>query len=148
MSESKNRRCATSGCKNKRKKHSPYCPKCATRSWADAHPISYTLAKLRHNARRRRKEFTITLEQFTAFCLEHPDYLTAKGRHSRCLSIDRIKSEHGYHIWNIRLLTVGANSERAARDTNAKRWPDKYGQSAAPSPLEPDTAVDPDAPFG
>jgi hypothetical protein len=145
---SKGRRCSTPGCKNKRKGRNTKCSKCLTRIWAERHPISYTLAKLRNNAKRRGKQFTITLEQFTAFCLKHEDYLTAKGRNSHCLSIDRIKSEYGYHIWNIRLLTVGANSARAGHDTAAKRWPEKYGQSAAPSSSEPETAVDPDAPFG
>ena len=78
------------------------------------------------------KTFTLTLEQFTAFCLSHPDYLTAKGRHSRCLSIDRRDAKEGYHIWNIRLLTVGKNSERAANDTNRKR----YGWQSTPAPSE------------
>lgn len=38
--------------------------------------------------------------------------MTAKGRYSRCLSIDREKSWIGYRINNIRLLTVGENTRR------------------------------------
>ena len=128
----KEERCATPGCRKKRKGFARLCSKCLARQWAERHPISYTLSKLRWNAKRRGKAFTLTLEQFTAFCLSHPDYLTAKGRHSRCLSIDRRDAKEGYHIWNIRLLTVGKNSERAANDTNRKR----YGWQSTPAPSE------------
>jgi len=132
-------RCATPNCPRRRKKKSRFCARCATKRWGTSHPISYTLNKLRSNAKRRGKDFSITLEQFTEFCLSHPDYLTAKGRYSRCLSIDRRDALEGYHIWNIRLLTVGRNSERAAHDTNIKR----FGHTT-PVP-EPET--DEDDPF-
>lgn len=126
-------RCATPNCHGRRKKKSRFCSRCASKYWGEDHPISYTLNKLRWNAKRRGKAFTITLEQFTEFCLSHPDYLTAKGRHSRCLSIDRKKAFEGYHIWNIRLLTVGQNSARSAYDTNVK-----LGRNATPPAVDDD----------
>lgn len=116
-------RCKTPGCGRPRKKRNTYCCRCATRRWAANQPASYTLNKLRSNAKRRGIPFSITLEEFKAFCASHPDYLTARGRNSRCLSIDRVKSWLGYSIDNIRLLTVAENSRRAAEDTNSKRWP-------------------------
>ena len=104
-------KCKTKYCRGIATKtgRSPYCAKCRTRHWRDKHPAAYFLLKLKHRAKRRGKEFSLTLEQFKTFCDESM-YLQLKGRSALSLSIHRSDNERGYHFDNITAITVSANS--------------------------------------
>ena len=67
---------------------------------------------LKHNAKRRQKEFDLTYEQFIEFCIE-TDYLVGKGKTKHSYSIDRIDNSKGYTLSNIRILTLSANSQKS-----------------------------------
>ena len=70
---------------------------------------------LKNNAKRRGKEFLLTLEQFTDFATCYQiNY--GKKRTKDTWTIDRIDPDRGYSIDNIQPLTLSANSE--------KRWTD------------------------
>lgn len=71
---------------------------------------------LRCNAKRRGHDFTITLNQFEAFC-RRTGYMKYKGRFAECMSLDRIKNHLGYHIWNMTVLSVSANSIKRDRES-------------------------------
>lgn len=87
----------------------------ANRRWRESHPLEYCYITLRDNARRRHKEFSLTLEQFREFCYK-TKYIKKKGITRDCYTIDREKNEFGYHIWNIKILK---NKDNAAKGCKA-----------------------------
>jgi len=78
---------------------------------AETNPLGYTYSRLKQNAKRRRKTFTLTLEQFGQFCTE-TNYLELKGKQGSNLSIDRINNGKGYEVGNLQVLTLSANSRK------------------------------------
>lgn len=66
---------------------------------------------LRQNARRRGKEFTLTFEDFEAFCYAF-DYIAGKGRKAKSYTVDRIDNEKGYTRDNIQMLTKSDNVKK------------------------------------
>ena len=84
---------------------------CRKRLWVERNPEYYLYDTLRWHARCRRKVFTLTFEQFQAFCAK-TGYAQRKGTEPESLTIDRIESARGYEADNIRVLTPAANSWR------------------------------------
>jgi hypothetical protein len=78
---------------------------------------------LKHNAKRRRVLFKLTLKEFKDFC-DSTGYLKKKGVESEDMSIDRIKAWEGYHKDNIQMLTIAENGRKGSKerktDPNAK----------------------------
>ncbi len=72
-------------------------------------PEQYAYNTFRNNARRRGKDFTITLEQFIEFATIKTCYMTDRGHTKNGLHIDRIDETRGYHIDNIQVLTNSQN---------------------------------------
>lgn len=66
---------------------------------------------LRQNARRRKKPFTITFQDFQQFCYKY-NYMAGKGRNKESYTIDRKINALGYVPGNLRMLT---NSQNAAK---------------------------------
>lgn len=63
---------------------------------------------LKYHAIERKKEFSLTFEQFEQFCIK-TNYLNKKGIKKNSYHIDRIDESKGYHIDNIQLLTNSDN---------------------------------------
>lgn len=74
-------------------------------------PVYDRYKNFKHNAIRRCKDFTITLEQFREFC-EKERYILDKGKRGRNCTIDRIDNRHGYHISNIGIKSAIANTKK------------------------------------
>ena len=106
------KKCITRGCKNKAPHGRKLCWTCKSRKAKEQNPLGYWFNVLRCNARRRNKEFTLTLNDFKEFC-HKTGYDKLKGKKANCLSIDRIKEYEGYTKNNIRAITVSDNSKRA-----------------------------------
>lgn len=106
-------KCATPGCKNNARKKGIHCETCHTRFYRNKYKIKYCWRTLYDNAKRRKKEFTLTLEEFTEFVL-NTGYMKGKGLSSESLTIDRIDNERGYTIDNIRVITKSENSSKGA----------------------------------
>lgn len=104
-------RCWTPGCKNTAREGRNYCHACRTKKYRNKYPLRYAYSALKNNAKRRGKQFTLTYAQFAKFCKD-TGYIEKKGTSSYCLSVDRIDSEKGYSIDNIRAITVSENSKR------------------------------------
>jgi len=102
-------KCSTKYCRNERAPNRTICHKCRSRLFREKHPEIYFFNALRNNARRRGKEFTLTLGQFKQFCKE-TGYLQGKGKQRNDMTIDRIDSSKGYSIDNIQILTLSDNS--------------------------------------
>jgi len=74
-------------------------------------PLRYWFDVLRQNARSRKKEFNLTIEEFKLFC-DKTNYLKLKGKNSGSYTIDRINNNKGYTIDNMQVLTLSQNSRK------------------------------------
>lgn len=101
--------------------HSPYCSKCRSRRWKAKHPLHYLFNNLRHRAKLRGIEFTLTRNEFIEFA-HKTNYEQLRGRNSFNLCIDRKDSSKGYSHDNIRALTIRANSARVHYKTKLPEW--------------------------
>jgi hypothetical protein len=88
-----------------------FCHKHHARFQKETNPIGYTFNLLHQNAKRRGKEFKLTLGEFKTFC-EETNYIELKGKTKKSASIDRIDPRKGYEIGNIQVLSLQANSSK------------------------------------
>ena len=108
--------CCAYNCTNKPvSKKGGLCHKHYARKRREDDPIGTRYNQFKGNAKKRHKDFTITLEQFRQFCKD-TGYLINKGKRGKNATIDRIKNKYGYHIWNIQLLTLRQNSSKSCSD--------------------------------
>lgn len=105
------KRCRTKHCREVATKsgHSPFCSKCRSRRFAEAHPLKYSFGKLRYRAGERGHSFELTFEQYQRFAVE-TGYDKLKGKTQYSLSIDRKDGTKGYHADNIRAVSLSLNS--------------------------------------
>ena len=104
--------CCVYKCKNKPdKRKGGLCHKHYRRKRNELDPVYIRYENFKHNALRRGKEFTITVEEFRNFCIKN-NYIISKGRRGRRCTIDRLCNVHGYHIWNIGIKTLIANIKK------------------------------------
>ncbi|EIQ01120.1 hypothetical protein OpiT1DRAFT_05688 [Opitutaceae bacterium TAV1] len=106
--------CKVKGCRHRvtatqRRKQGGFCRRCKELRYKATHPYTYTLNKLRNNARRRGIPFDLTLEEWIMFC-DLTGYMTVSGRFADNLSVDRIDPKRGYTLDNIRAVTVSMNA--------------------------------------
>jgi hypothetical protein len=101
------KKCATSYCQ--RLSPEKYCSCCAKRIYRAKYPMKAAYQNLRSNAKRRRKEFSITFEDFALFC-QRTQYITYKGKKKDSYSIDRPKNHLGYTLDNMSILTLSQNT--------------------------------------
>lgn len=87
------------------------CEKCRSRAYRFRYPLKYWYSTLKMNAKRRGKDFSLTLEQFSEFC-NKTGYGELKGKTATSLSVDRIRPLEGYSYDNIRAITLSDNSKR------------------------------------
>lgn len=115
------------------------CDKCRKRKHRQGHPLRDAYTALKANSKNRGLPFTLTLVDFTKFCLK-TNYLQLKGRYKDSMSIDRIHivnedgSPRGYDKDNIQMITKGENNKKQSRDQK-----EKYSKIKL--------VVDPDCPF-
>lgn len=105
--------CPAYGCRNPIGKKRRFCYKHHHRYQKYSNPLSYAYQLLKCNAKRRRKPFTLTMEEFKEFC-EETNYLVLSGRSKNGLSIDRIDNTRGYEKGNIRAITLSENAQKGA----------------------------------
>jgi hypothetical protein len=119
MGKMKGKKCATMDCRNILTDDHKRCAKCRKREYKFKYPLLYTFHAFRGNARRRGKDFNITLDEFKAWCAKN-GYMETKGKTGSSSSIDRIRDWEGYTIDNIRILTLADNT----RKENLRRFAD------------------------
>lgn len=102
--------CCAYGCTNKPgKKTGGLCPKHKARKAKLDDKVAYRYNIWKQKSKQRGIVNTVTLEQFRSFC-NRTGYLIVKYRCGRNATIDRRCSIHGYHIWNMQLLSHRANA--------------------------------------
>lgn len=106
------RYCCAYGCKEKpNPKKGGLCHKHYARKLKERDPVYARYNQFCSKARARGIENSVTLEQFRKFCIDN-DYILKKGRRGQNATIDRRCNVHGYHIWNITILTNRQNASK------------------------------------
>lgn len=103
--------CINAYCKNRKGKRRNICEACSSRKYRKNHPLKSAYQNLKNNAKRRGKEFSLTLEQFAQFAV-NTFYMDKRGKHHNGLHIDRIDETRGYHADNIQPLTNTENVKK------------------------------------
>lgn len=105
-------KCAAHRCGNKAQrkgvKWHKFCSKHRAQRQKETSPARYAYDRLKVNARRRCKVFTISFEYFKTWC-EETGYLLMKGRSKKAATIDRIDDSKGYEPGNLQVLTNSDN---------------------------------------
>jgi hypothetical protein len=113
-------RCIVAGCgkrpgKRKGGKLKKMCHAHDRQEWAKRHPVKYKYANLKGNARRRRKEFTLSREYFESL-VKDTGYVEQTKITPTALSIDRIRNWEGYTDDNVRVTTISYNSIKGTKE--------------------------------
>jgi hypothetical protein len=112
-------RCPVKWCRKPGRQGRTLCAKHTKQKYRANNPAKAAYDTLRHNAKRRRKIFDLTYEEFLMF-IEATAYLDNKGRTKHCYHIDRIDPAKGYTLSNIRVLTCSENTVKG----NQERQPE------------------------
>lgn len=110
--------CVAYRCGNKRVGKSRFCSKHRHRYRKYSDIVSYTFYLLKGNAKRRGKEFSITLDYFREWCKE-TGYIQKKGRNKMSMTIDRIDPNKGYVKGNLQMIT---NRDNVVKMHNQKDY--------------------------
>lgn len=117
LSENKKERgryCCAYACYNKPvAKKGGLCHKHYRRKRREIDPVAVRFNNFKGNAKKRRKVFTITLEEFRGFC-KRTGYIIESGKRGQNATIDRRCNAHGYHIWNIQILSLTDNCKKGS----------------------------------
>jgi len=80
-------------------------------------PVGVRYTQFKTNAANRGfigiERFSVTLQEFREFCQRNA-YIVKKGRRGQNATIDRRCNVHGYHIWNMQILTNRQNASKGA----------------------------------
>lgn len=96
------------------------CHKHYARKLKERDPVYARYNQFRSKSKSRGIENSVTLEQFRKFCNDNryiADYdgVPFKGRRGQNATIDRRCNAHGYHLWNMQILTNRQNASKGNR---------------------------------
>lgn len=103
--------CKHWGCTRPAREDRSDCDTCKSRKRRAKDPQRYAYEAVRESARKRGIDFSLTFAQFKEFDRQ-TGYVESKGQSAECLSIDRIKSDKGYEVGNIRAIPWIENCRR------------------------------------
>lgn len=107
--------CCAYGCSSKpHERKGGLCHKHYARKTKEVDPVYTRYNQFCCKARARNIENSVTLEEFRKFCIDN-DYIVKKGRRGQNATIDRRCNIHGYHIWNMTILSNRANARKGNR---------------------------------
>lgn len=90
------------------------CYKHYRRRRKELDPIAERYAQFKSKSKARGIENSVTLAEFRSFA-KRTGYIHVKGRRGQNATIDRICNVHGYHLWNMQLLTNTQNARKGNR---------------------------------
>lgn len=102
------RPCKTKYCTNQARTDRLICGKCNSRKYRANNPYRAAYSALKHNARRRGKEFGLSFEEFKEFAVR-VDLLQGAGITRDSYHVDRIDETKGYVVGNLQKLTNSQN---------------------------------------
>lgn len=91
------------------------CNTCKSRIQVEKNPIGRVFRNLKSNAKRRGKNFNLSIEYFREMVIAS-GYMEMRGRTKDRMSIDRLDPHLGYIPGNIKIITVGENSRKKYLD--------------------------------
>jgi len=107
--------CCAYGCKNPpAPRKGGLCHKHYHRQMKERDPVAQRYMQFRSKSKYRGIENSVTLEEFRKFCVDN-DYIVKKGNRGKRCTIDRRCNIHGYHIWNMQILTLRRNASKGNR---------------------------------
>lgn len=77
-------------------------------------PVYVRYNEFKSNAKKRSIEFSVTIQQFRNFCIKN-NYIIKKYNRGKNMTIDRRCNVHGYHIWNMQILTMLQNQRKSTK---------------------------------
>lgn len=110
--------CLTPYCMKSAAPTKTFCHSCRKKKQIESNPLLYSYRVLRNNAKRRKKDFSLTFEEFKIFA-EQNDYMNKRGTRAKSFQVDRIDEEKGYHAWNIQCITLRENIHKYRRHKKA-----------------------------
>ncbi len=109
------RYCCVHGCKNDPvKKLGGLCYKHYRRKRREIDPVYCRYNGFKGNAKKRDIGFFVSLKEFRLWC-KSTGYIITKGKRGQNATIDRRCNAHGYHIWNMQLLSNRRNASKGNR---------------------------------
>lgn len=122
-------------CKRREQENGKSCHRCVKKRYIDRNPVNYAkyiFNALKQNAKRRKKVFQLSFQDFQIFC-ETTNYLELKGREPEKYCIDRKDHHKGYSLDNIQLKTGLFNSRKAywERSQMEKYMPDEFKHTSS-----------------
>ena len=90
------------------------CHKHYARKLKERDPVYARFNQFRSKSTSRGIENSVTIEEFRAFC-KRTGYIVNKGYRGQIATIDRRCNAHGYHIWNMQLMSNRANARKGNR---------------------------------
>ncbi len=127
--------CSSRYCMNKTTR--TLCGSCASKKSRLADPVRYSYNNLKHRAKERNKEFTLTLDEFRKFCHETL-YIQGKGKTVGSYNIDRIDNDKGYTIDNIQVMEKVKNIKKYYLERNPATGEFKAVPEAESTPVPPE----------
>jgi hypothetical protein len=106
-------KCKTKYCRAQAKRGG-LCYKCEHERTKERNPYRYFYGIQKRNAKRRKKIFTISFEEWFEFAVEY-DYIQKKGRTANSLSVDCKINELGYVSGNLQPMTVANNARKGTK---------------------------------
>lgn len=137
------KKCETKFCRRAAAK-GRFCHRCEHANRKANNPYAYWLGVNRRNARRRGKNWEISLEYWVQWC-DETGYLALKGRYKNDLSIDCKINELGYVDGNLKPLTVSDNAKKGVKRV-VWNYVTRQWDVIPPPPLVPNYTTD-DLPF-
>jgi len=133
--------CCAYGCNNDPvPKKGGLCHKHYKRKLNETDPVQVRYNVFKAGAKRRGKQFLITLKEFRQFC-DETGYLSPGKRGKNC-TIDRIDINKGYELGNMQLLT---NRQNVKKYYDYDRY--HYKPPENHPTMQPQKAYDPDEPY-
>lgn len=109
------RKCLQKYCRRDADTGRYFCVRCRQRRWREKNPIKASYNNLKANAKKRKKPFHLTLEEFTKFAVK-TEYIIKKGHTKTAYQIDRKNPYMGYFVWNIQVLTCSENISKGNKE--------------------------------
>lgn len=107
-------KCAAKNCRGivGRDEHSPWCPRCRLKKWRAKHPVAYAWGHLKRRARAKGIRFTLTKEDYAKLS-DGIDLTKMLHRTTLSLTVDRTDSSIGYHVWNVKMMSLRSNDRKS-----------------------------------
>lgn len=134
-------KCKTETCTKESAKHRSLCHTCRSAEYSRKFPIECAFKNLKSNAKRRKKKFLLTIDEFREFCVK-TDYIVGKGISKESYHIDRIDEEGAYELSNIQILTNSENKKKNLIWIRGQR-----GESTFKVEIQKEIIIDKDLPF-